>query len=117
MSGVSGEVGDTAEFLDMYEDALLEVGNVVLNACLSSVSNFLGLDFESDVPSILRGACEKIMSQDGALGPEQPVLYVQIEFIIADEGLNGHIGLCLNMQAMDSLESYLDRYLDGQLGS
>lgn len=109
-------VGDRAEFTDMYEDALLEVGNLVLNACLSSVANFLSLEFESDVPHLYSGDCMKIISNDGTFSSDQLVLYVQIAFSIEDEGLNGYMGLCLNMDAMDCLEAHLERYIESQLG-
>ncbi len=115
--GLGQEVGDRADFTDMHEDALLEVGNLVLNACLSSVANFLSLEFESDVPHLYSGDCMKIISNDGVFPVDQLVLYVQIAFSIEDEGLNGYMGLCLNMDAMASLETHLKHYIDTQLGA
>ncbi len=117
MGGMGGDLGESSEFTDMHEDALLEVGNLVLNACLSSVANFLSVEFEANVPTIRSGSCERILTHNGTHPLEQLVLYVRIAFGISDEGLDGHIGLCLDIEAMEALTTHLDHFLDNQLGA
>ena len=113
LGGIPGEV-DKDDFTQLYGDALLEVGNVVLNACLASMANFLQLEFEADVPTIRQGSCEAILTQDGA--ESHDVLYVQVDFEIAQEDLHGHIALYLNMVAMESLRGHLTRFLESMPG-
>ena len=42
---------------DMKQDAFMEIGNIILNACLGSLANLLSSEIGSSLPEFLQGNC------------------------------------------------------------
>ena len=50
---------------EISEDALKEVGNIVLNACVGSMANWLSLSFEVGLPEFIEGPIVKLFTMMG----------------------------------------------------
>lgn len=107
-----GEKPEGLEFGEVEGDVLLEVGNIVLNACLGTVDNALDLCIEASLPEIRRGDwLEALDSEpDGEAGHD--VLFVRVGFTMMNSDHSGHIGFCLGHEATLSLMGCLDEFID-----
>lgn len=66
---------------ELEGEALVEVGNIVLNSCLASMANLLGTRIETTLPGILRGTAADILDACGVDGgPEPSAILFQVTF-------------------------------------
>lgn len=94
---------------ELEQDALVEVGNVVLNASLSSIAGQFGERLHGGVPQSVRGAAARVCDsrggdEDGRRG--DMMLLQRIEFTIGGRRFLGFLAL-----AMDSLSADIFRHL------
>jgi chemotaxis protein CheC len=90
-------------------EVLTEVGNILLNACLGSLSNLLGLHITFSVPSVHLEALVLLM--DSLLVAEQTVRYalvVRTNFRQRDNAVTGYVLLILSVSSLDRLLQAID---------
>ncbi len=104
------------EVSEMESEALCEVGNIILNACLSTIANLFDKEFETEIPTVQSGDCGEILSCGGKLDREQHILYLNMQFHLAEQNLDGHIGFSLSFDSSRSLLKHVDEYVAGVLG-
>jgi len=101
------------EELSEYEqEAMCEVGNIILNACMSSLADILHISFDSTLPQHRYGDTESIPVLEG--DEEHLVLLLQVDMIISQHHIQGHILFLLSVSSMVNLIACLDRYLGEQ---
>lgn len=101
---------------EMEGEALCEVGNIVLNACISTLANLLETEIETEVPDLHIGSCSEVLSN--SLGKnDDKVLYLRMTFGIERHSLQGHISFFLNVASTNQLKACLQNYFDKILSS
>lgn len=110
MMGSQMSVEDLAEF---EQEAMCELGNIILNACISSMADMLHITLDSSLPSyrvataseIFEGICQR---------DELPyVLILHIDLNIEKRQSAGHLIFLLNMKSLENLIVQLDLFLKG----
>lgn len=96
---------------DMAQDALIEVGNLVLNACLTAVGDLLACSLTTRVPSLVKGEAAEVMAQ--MEGNEMMLLHML--FSIKDKNIDGYVGFLLDQQAMAALKQAVESFLNAHL--
>lgn len=96
---------------DMAQDALVEVGNLVLNACLTAVGDLLGCSLTTQVPSLVKGEAAEVLGQ--MEGDEMMLLHML--FSIQDRDIDGYVGFLLDRQAMSALKQAVSQFLAAHL--
>ncbi|WP_303786480.1 hypothetical protein [Azovibrio restrictus] len=96
---------------DMAQDALTEVGNLVLDACLTAVGDLLACALTTRVPYLVKGEAAEVMAQ--MEGREMMLLHML--FAIADRNIDGYVGFLLDQQAMEALKQAVARFLNAHL--
>lgn len=113
---VSRMVGDEADpefFSELEEDALLEVGNVILTSCTVRFADVLGFDLGySSLPNIIRGNCAGIFTANH-YSDENVFLFIEVDFGIKAFDLNGIVLMVLSIPSADVVHRKLSRYLEG----
>ena len=104
------------ELSEMEGEALCEVGNIVLNACISTLANLLETEIETEVPNLLIGTCSEVLSSSLGQGDNR-VLYLRMTFSIDRLDLFGHISFFLNVASTNKLKECLQNYFDKILSS
>lgn len=115
---VRSMLGDTMpleSLTELEQEALLEIGNVILNACLGSLANQLGLTIESSLPSYVRGRGAQILA---AKSPKtELVMFLQVDFALAAKGVQGYLAFIMDIGSArhfsDSVSAYVARVLGG----
>ena len=58
-----GESVSADDLSEMEQEALSEIGNIILNACFSAISDLLHTDFKSSMPTYHLGSVDEILSR------------------------------------------------------
>lgn len=109
MVGPHMSIEELAEF---EQEAMCEVGNIILNACMSALADLFRISFESTLPLHRFGDTDNLPLLEG--DEEQMVLILQVDMIISQQRIQGHILFLLSVGSMQSLLDCLDRYLREQ---
>lgn len=100
------------EVSEYEQEAMCEVGNIILNACMSALADLFHITFESTLPTHRFGDVELIgLIEDNE---EHLVLLLQVEMTISQYRIEGHILFLLSVPSMQSLLDCLNAYLREQ---
>lgn len=105
----------SAEFDQLVTDALGEIGNVLLNACLSALADLMGEEFEYSLPELCSGRARDVLAQRTS-DKGNPVLFLHIQFLLEEQRIEGYLAFLMNLPSLDGLRVGVDRFL-GHLGA
>ncbi len=101
---------------EMEGEAMCEVGNIVLNACISALANLIAVEIQTEVPMLHMGTPSEVLAC--TLRPdERQVLHLRMSFVFYKHQLSGHIGFMLELPAVHRLAEELDSYFSRLLES
>jgi chemotaxis protein CheC len=98
------------EVSELEQEALVEIGNIILNGCLSSIADALAGEIETSIPVLLRADLASILPHTPAL--EAMLLVLTIHFLIKSRDIQGQIVFLMDMQAADAFQRMIAQYLD-----
>jgi len=97
---------------EFEEEALTEVGNIIINAGLSSLADIFADEITSDLPVFNSGSCEDVI---GNINPtpqeQQTVLHLQVDFSIEKENIKGYVIYLLDLESISVLSTHIDNYI------
>ena len=97
---------------EMEQEALMEVGNITLNACIGSIANFLQSEVCSSLPSLLRGPCEVIFGDKNGLQVDhEVVMFLRMDFALHARDMQGCVVFLVDSDAMGMLREHIDQLL------
>jgi len=96
---------------DLEEDALLEVGNVILNACICTISDMLECEIIGEIPTHQQGTTKQVLSRS-SLDDTAYVLLLSMIFSIPHHDIKGTISFVMNMGALQTFIALIDRYTE-----
>jgi chemotaxis protein CheC len=105
---VAGQSMNTADLSAIEQDAMTEVGNVMLNACIAALSDLLGNEFEMTPPSIDIGDSRTIL---GTRIQNHLVVFLHIRFELLSSQIEGFVVFVLNTTSLESLRAAVNRLL------
>lgn len=102
------------EVADMEEEALSEVGNVIINACLGSLANMLTDNIESDFPEFKRGKYRDIIEGFSAKQVNDSVmLSIKIDFKLKSKDIDGHVAIVMDVGSLEVFLKKIDHFIAG----
>lgn len=116
ISAVTGEEPLADDLDTLRAGALCEVGNVVLNSVMGTISNMLSLGFTYSVPIFAEGNSVELWRQEDA-GDETILLFARTFFQIEKFKIEGSIIVFLQIGALDTLLSAVDSYIASVSGN
>lgn len=108
-------VGDAVpmeELTEMEQEAMSEIGNIILNACVGTLANIFNTELQGSLPSYMVGSSSDILSADDKPA-DDIVLMLHIDFSMEKHEINGYVAFLLDMTALKDLRHHLDHYLAG----
>lgn len=97
---------------EFEEEALNEVGNIILNAGLSSLANMFNQEILTELPVFKQGKANEILNlHNTSTEEENLVLFLRVDFKLEKHAIDGYVIFLLNVKSMQSLMSYIDNYL------
>ncbi|UCV12070.1 chemotaxis protein CheC [Dechloromonas denitrificans] len=100
------------ELSEFEQEAMCEVGNIILNACMSSLADLLHISFDSTLPLHRFGDTNSIEILEG--DEDHMVVLLQVDMKISQQCIQGHILFLLSVTSMANLLSCLTQYLHDQ---
>jgi chemotaxis protein CheC len=98
---------------ELEQDALIEVGNIILNACLSTLANLLSHELNSDLPTFMIGSAEEIFDAN-IPQDEERVMFMRMHLSLRSNDVDGYVAFILDIPAIAQFKQKIDDYL-GQL--
>ena len=110
MMGSQVGVEDVAEF---EQEAMCELGNIILNACLSSMADMLELTLDSSLPIYSVGATNVILQQIIQEANQPIMLVLHIDLAIEKRHSQGYLVFLLSSSSLQELLTHIDRFIAG----
>jgi len=95
---------------EMEQDALSEIGNIILNAGLSSISDFMQTELDSGLPKFRSGSSREFLND--AANDDEPVLFVKVEFGLKSREICGYVLYLMNLGSLEQIAFSIDNYLN-----
>lgn len=103
---VGGEL-PLEQLAEMEQEALSEVGNILLNSVMASVADALKIELDGALPSVELSHVQSVLQPD-----QGSVLLIDIHFEVAAREVNGLLAFLLDVASQDLLEQMLARFLE-----
>lgn len=97
------------DFSDFEQEALSEIGNIILNAGISAIANTLNFTVNSSLPIYKHGQLDKLITSPE---PAQSVLILRVELGLENKQIKGYVIYLMDIQALDQLVEHIDRYIN-----
>jgi len=110
MMGSQVGIEDVAEF---EQEAMSELGNIILNACLSSMADMLELTLDSSLPVYTVGATDVVLQQIISDANQPLMLVLHIDLAIENRHSQGYLVFLLSSSSLQKLLSHIDRFIAG----
>ncbi|WP_426339175.1 chemotaxis protein CheC [Pseudoduganella sp. S-14] len=109
-----GDAMPLAELSAMEQEAMSEIGNILLNSCVGSLANLLGHELHGSLPDYHLGYSEEILALAGS--GETAVLMLHIEFVVERQQIAGDVAFIMDMTALHDLKQHVANFLDRYIG-
>ncbi|MFJ9449886.1 MULTISPECIES: chemotaxis protein CheX [unclassified Herbaspirillum] len=116
MMGSQMSIEDLAEF---EQEAMCELGNIILNACLSAMADMLGISLNSSLPTYAMSSPDEITTRLADKGEEDGdssyILVLHIDLVLEKHHTEGHLIFLLSSTSLSKLISHIQQYLNNIL--
>ena len=106
---VGGEL-PLEQLAEMEQEALGEVGNILLNSVMASVADALKIELDGALPSVELSQVQKVLQDER--DPSGQILLIDIQFEVASREVQGLLAFWLDVASQGLLEQMLSRFLE-----
>jgi chemotaxis protein CheC len=93
---------------ELKQDCLVEIGNVILNACFGTVINFLKSSIEISMPEFSQGSIDEIFTFDS---PDEWSLYIKVKFSLPNDNIEGHISFVMDITSLEVFRKSVSQFV------
>lgn len=97
------------ELSEFEQEAMCEIGNIILNACISSLADEFGVEFQGGLPEHYFSDTHSLPLFDNS--SDHVVLLLQIHLTMRQERIQGHLIFLLSVSSLNALLACVDAYL------
>jgi chemotaxis protein CheC len=107
---VAGRHLSLDDIVELEQEALAEIGNIILNGCMGTIANLLRRSLTMSLPEIVRGKGEElfVLSPSGA---DDVVLFIRINFSIKGREISGYVAMVMDLTSLASLKSLVTEFI------
>ncbi|HYD66976.1 chemotaxis protein CheC [Azospirillum sp.] len=103
---VLGGAYPVQEITELAQETLLEIGNIILNACLGTIGNFLHTEVVSSLPALTSEVNRDLFATAGTResggGPDDSVvLFLHIRFLIRSDDVSGYLMFVMDVVGVE----------------
>lgn len=99
------------EIVDLEQEALAEVGNIILNGCLVVIANMLRRGLTMSLPQVIRGDSQRILLGRQDTLPGELVLFLTIDFSVRARNINGYLALLMDLPSLSELRRLIQEFI------
>jgi len=104
------------DIIELEQEALAEVGNIILNGCLATIANLLQRTLKISLPEILRGDCNDLFNLPPPPHAGDVVMFVYINFSVRERDIQGYIAMLMDMPSLAALKILLGEFIKKTAG-
>ncbi len=108
---IIGEEMSLSEMSELEQEAMCEVGNIILNACVGALANLFGCEFRTDLPHFRAGTFAEILRLEAAGEAGDTVMLLFIDFKMQRHALTGHVAFVLGVASFEHLKDQITRFV------
>ncbi len=101
---------------ELESDALIEVGNIILNSCFGCISDALETPFQSSLPTHIQGNAEELFSEVSKISCSEFVLMLYMQFDLPNHQVTGCVNFFMSLSSLvifiKSVDDYLKRMMN-----
>src|SRR3984957_16098227 len=98
------------DILELEHEALAEIGNIILNACMATVANLLQRNLTMSLPEIVRGTSDGLFDVAVSMS-DDIVLFVHINFSLKGREIVGYVAMVLALASLESLKQLVAAFI------
>ena len=110
-----GDAMPLQELTEMEQEAMSEIGNIILNACVGTLANLFDSELHGSLPVYHVGTSAEILSVCNEQGNDV-VLMLHIDFVLYKHQIHGYVAFVLDLSALHDLKQQVSHYLAKVLG-
>jgi chemotaxis protein CheC len=104
------------DLMELEQEALAETGNVLLNACLSTLANSLQRNLRISLPEVIRGDGVEFFRFSAQPDAGNTVLFIYINFAVEPRDIQGYLAMLLDIPSLAILQTLLNEYIERTAG-
>ena len=106
-----GSQVNVEDLVDFEHEAMCELGNVILNACLSAIADMLGVGLSSTLPEYSVDGADTVIGKLMSDESQPMVLVLHIDLTIEKRDTQGYLVFLLSSSSLEGLIAALDAFL------
>ncbi len=110
-----GEAMPLKELTEMEQEAMSEIGNIILNSCVGTLANIFGRELKGSLPVYHVGSSEDILGVSEG-NRDTLVLMLHIDFTLEKQHILGYVAFLLDVTALHDLQEQVDQYIARMMG-
>ena len=91
------------DIVDLEDEALAEIGNIILNSWIATIANLLKQGLKMSLPVVVRGNGRYMFENLEAR--DRLILFLRISFEISKKEIRGYVALLMDVPSIDQLET------------
>ena len=108
---VAGDHLSLTDIAELEDEALAEIGNIILNSCIGTISNLLQHSLTMSLPEILRGHGVDFFDLSKP-AIEDVVLFIRINFSLHGREISGYLALVMDLPSLAALKRLVAAFID-----
>ncbi len=107
----TNENQDELDFDEIQAETLSEIGNIVLNSLIGSISNLLNINLNYSIPLYITGTIDQILSSDIAFRENGILLFARTHFSIETLQIDGDFILFIDVSSVSEFINSLNYFI------
>jgi chemotaxis protein CheC len=110
-----GEAIPLKELTEMEQEAMCEIGNIMLNSCVGTLANIFQRELQGSLPQYHVGTSDDILGASGSAAGDV-VLMLHIDFVLEKYQIHGYVAFVLDISALHDLQDQINLYIARAMG-
>ncbi|MDI1232318.1 MAG: chemotaxis protein CheC [Methylobacter sp.] len=100
------------ELAEFEHEAMCELGNIILNACLSAMADMLNFTLDSSLPNYTVASADDILTRLKKNTNQPYIMILHIDLAIENQRTAGNLVFLLSSASLNNLVTHIDQFLD-----
>jgi len=96
---------------ELQEEALTEIGNIVLNACIGSISKTLHTSFDVEIPRFCTAHRENLLQLNNLIDSDA-ILLINIDMMLKASDIKGYLVFVFNPTSLTNLQASMRKLIE-----
>ena len=107
---IVGNEQSLEDVIALEDEALAEIGNVILNSCLATIANVLRQTMRMSLPSVIKGNGASLFAERSGVG--DLVMFLYIDFTVKSRDLHGFVALLMDLPSIAALKAIVHDFIE-----